>query len=114
MVRFADRGRAMATLEQWARAVDALYVKHLCCTWADLAGDLRIADSVWLRGLATDVIWRAGGRRRKRRFPARPPQSQAESASDSRRFNMSGSFRTSQINAAAFRTSEVTIRLQRR
>ena len=29
----------MTTFDQWARDVDALCVKHLCCTWADLAGD---------------------------------------------------------------------------
>ncbi|MCC7043454.1 MAG: hypothetical protein IT183_06310 [Acidobacteria bacterium] len=29
----------MTTFEQWARDVDVLCVKHLCCTWADLAGD---------------------------------------------------------------------------
>ena len=30
----------MTAFEQWARDVDTLCVKHLCCTWADLAGDL--------------------------------------------------------------------------
>ena len=29
----------MTTFEQWARDVDSLCVRHLCCTWADLAGD---------------------------------------------------------------------------
>jgi hypothetical protein len=54
-----------------------------------------------LRGLATVLIWRGGGRPRERRSSRPAPRSQAEAASDSRRFNMSGYFRTSQINAAA-------------
>lgn len=29
----------MTTFDQWKGEVDALCVKHLCCTWADLAGD---------------------------------------------------------------------------
>ena len=29
----------MGTFDRWARDVDVLCVKHLCCTWADLAGD---------------------------------------------------------------------------
>jgi len=39
MVRCAERGRDMTTFEQWAHDVDALCVKHLSCTWVDLAGD---------------------------------------------------------------------------
>jgi hypothetical protein len=39
MVRCAGKGRDMTTFEQWSRDVDALCVKHLGCTWADLAGD---------------------------------------------------------------------------
>lgn len=30
----------MTTLDQWSRDVNLLCVKHLSCTWADLAGDL--------------------------------------------------------------------------